>query len=445
MKKIAFLLLIAIAGLNSFAQTTEGGTTGPNYQSLENRLVKSDKTIVDEKKMNLAKTWIERARLLEDIADVNTQFLRVNSLKPIEAKIYFKEPKEDKSYSDGREEMVFDRITLTFIGGVLKYWDETNLIKENALDEAVKAFEKAKELDVEKKFTKKIVEGYKEIRGIYEKNAFSSYNKKDYANAHKNFAAFVDLGDKEEVKSVDTAYAYYAGLTAYVGKMYKEACVYFAKAEANNYKDPLLYTTLEACYYLSGDTAKGFEYLKKGLEKYPNNQDILVELINYYLSHGESDKALEYLEKAKEKDPTNKSYYFAEGTLFDKMGNTQKAIETYQKACQMDTMYFNSYYNLGVIYFNSGVKLTDIANSEMDNKKYAEKKKVADEEFKKVLPYMERAYYITSKAPASDNMEVAKANAENKRATLETLKTIYYRLKMNDKLDKVTKELKELQ
>jgi tetratricopeptide (TPR) repeat protein len=238
---------------------------------------------------------------------------------------------------------------------------------------------------------------------------------------------------------------FYAGIEAYSAKLYNEAIKYFNKAADHNYDDPLIYTTLKACYYFIGDTTKGVEALNKGLQKYPNNQDILVELINYFLSLGESGRALEYLQKAKEKDPTNKSFYFAEGTLHDKMGNTAKAIEVYQKACEMDTTYFDAFYNLGVIYFNSGVKLTEAANNEMDNKKYAEKKKIADEEFKRVIPYMERAYSIISLTPVSDSPDVNRANLENKRATLETLKTLYYRLKMTEKFENVNKALKEIQ
>jgi hypothetical protein len=99
---------------------------------------------------------------------------------------------------------------------------------------------------------------------------------------------------------------------------------------------------------------------------------------------------------------------------------------------------------LGVIYFNSGVKLTEAANNEPDDKKYIEKKKIADDEFKKVIPYMEKAYSIISNTALTDNADTNKAIMENKRATLETLKTLYYRLKMTSQFDKTTKLLQEL-
>jgi tetratricopeptide (TPR) repeat protein len=441
MKRISIILVVVFASFVSALAQTE--TTGVDYQGLENRLAKSDKNLADEKKANLFKTWLDRAKVLEEIADVHTKYFRIG-MKNTEAKIYLKEPKEVKSYSDGREEYVYDRVTLTFEGGSLKYWEETKPIVPNALEEAVKAYQKTKELDVEGKSTKKVTEGLKNIRSIYGKLALANYNKKDNENSYIAFKNFVDMGELKEINSIDTVYVFYTAITAYSAKKYPEAIQYFNKAAQLNYKDPLIYSSLKACYYQIGDTAKGIEALNKGIELYPENQDILVELINYFISKGESNKALDYLQKAKEKDPTNKSFYFAEGNLYDKMGNTTKAIEIYQKACDMDSTYFDAYFNIGVIYYNIGVKLTESANNELDNKKFAEKKKLADDEFKKVIPYMEKAYSILDHLPVSDNAEANRTNLENKRQTLETLKALYYRMKMMDQFNKVDQLLKNL-
>ena len=68
------------------------------------------------------------------------------------------------------------------------------------------------------------------------------------------------------------------------------------------------------------------------------------------------------------------------------------------------------------------------AVNENDNKKYLEKKAAAEEQFKKAIPYMEKASELNPK-------EVS---------PLETLKALYYRLKMNDKLEIVNQKLKEL-
>lgn len=441
MKRISFLFLVLITCLaSSYAQVG----VSINYKSLEDRLAKSNASIQDEKKAGLAKTWLERAKLLQEIADVHTQYLRAGMLST-EAKLFFKEPKEMKTYPDGREEYVYDRFTLTFEGGKLKYWTETQPILPSAIDDAVAAYKKAKDLDTENKLDKKIVEGYKALRDIYNKNALNYFYQKDYVNSYKSFDNYLKIGEVKGVtNNIDTLIIYYTGVTAQSAKMYDEAIQYYNKAKELKYKEPFLYASLKECYLAKGDSAAALTSLKEGLQVFPKSVEILTELVNYYLMKGEGETALDYLQKAKEQDPTNKSYYFAEGTLYDKLGKIDEAVGAYKHAIAMDSTYFDAYFNLGVLYFNHAVKLTEAANNEPDNKKYAEKKKLADEEFLKVIPYMEKAYSIASNAPLSNDPNVNNALQENKRSSLETLKTLYYRLKMNDQLEKVNKLLQEL-
>lgn len=442
MKRISFLLLVLLTSLSAtYAQMS----VAINYKSQEDRLAKSNTTIQDEKKAVLAKTWIDRAKLLQEIADCHMQYLRAG-MTPNEARIFFKEPKEQKTYPDGREEYVYERFSLTFEGSKLKYWVETQQILPSSLDDAVLAYKKAKELDVENKNGKKITEGLKLLRDIYNKSALNSFYQKDYVSAYKSFDNYVKLGDIKDVSTgIDTVFIYYTGVTAQSALMYDEAIQYLNRAKALKYNEPLIYTALKDCYLAKGDSISALASLKEGLQAYPNRVEILIDVINYYLIVNESDKALEFLQKAKDQDPSNKSYYYVEGTLYDKMGKTAESVTAYKKAIAMDSTYFDAYYNLGVLYYNNGIKLTENANNEPDNRKYAEKKKIADDEFLNVIPYMERAYTIIAEAPLSTDDAINKSNIENKKATLETLKTLYYRLKMNDQLDRVSKLMQELQ
>lgn len=439
MKRISILFLVLITSLaSSYAQV------GVNYKSLEDKLAKSNAAIQDEKKAGLAKTWLERAKTLQEIADAHSLYLRAG-MSATEAKLFFKEPKEMKTYPDGREEYVYDRFSMFFEGGTLKYWVETQPILPTALDDAAAAYKKAKELDVENKLEKKIIEGLKALRDLNNKLALNYFYQKDYVSSYKSFDNFLKLGEIKGVSDkIDTVVIYYTGVTAQSAKMYDEAIQYYNKAKELQYKDPYLYTSLKECYLAKGDSAAALTSLQEGLKAFPQNVVVLTELINYYLIKGEGEKALDYLQKAKAQDPGNKSYYFAEGTLFDKMGRVDDAVIAYKKALSIDSSYFDAYFNLGVLHFNNAVKLSEAANNEPDNKKYVEKKKIADDEFLKVIPYMEKAYKIISSVQASNDPNVNKATLDNKRSTLETLKTLYYRLKMNDQLERVNKLLQEL-
>jgi tetratricopeptide (TPR) repeat protein len=431
MKRISLLLALIISGIvNVMAQGPESGSM-LNYNSLENKLKKSDANIQDPKKGIEPKVWIERAKLFQDIAEVNIQMLR-NGMTATEVKLFYKEPKETKKVQVNgveNDQFVYERMVVNVENGTVKSWQETQVIHPTPLKEALNCYNKASELDKEGKTKKKITEGLKDLKTKLEKKALNEYNLKDFNKSFDAFSTMVEIGENPLVNTNDTLIIYYTGVTASEANKPTEAIKYFKKAMALNYNSPALYLDLNKAYAASGDSTQALESLKSGFTKYPENVSILIELINYYLVKGQSEQALAYLEKAKSNDPNNKSFYFAEGTLYDKMGKTQDAIKAYNKSIELDPKYFDAYYNIAVVFYNNAVKLMEEAVNEQDNKKYLEKKSVAEEEFKKAIPYMEKASEINP----SD------------RPSLETLKSLYYRMKMNDKLEEVTKKIKELE
>ena len=114
-----------------------------------------------------------------------------------------------------------------------------------------------------------------------------------------------------------------------------------------------------------------------------------------------------------------------------------KAKETYLKCVELDPLYFNAYYNLGVMYYNEAVKVYTDADKIMNQKDYDIAKAKGDDILAQAVPYMEKANQI---AEANTDWPAA-SKQENLTATLETLKTLYYRLKMTEKYDAVMKKL----
>ncbi len=435
MKQISlFIVVLFMCLINLQAQTEI--STGPSYSSLEKKLEKSNKTIEDPKKSTSAKTWLERATLFQDIAEVNVISLRLG-MSAGEIKIFLKEPKEVKTDANGTELWVYDRVNLTIEKGTLKGWNEIQVINPNPLSESLICYNKAIQLDTLNKLTKKVGEGLVVLKELYHKKALNCYFLQDFKCASEAFVSKIAISEMKQVNIVDTTIIYFAGLTAYECKNYEVALIYFQRAIDLKYNEPALYTTLSKLYISNSDTAKALSTLKLGFSAFPEDVGILIEIINLYLSSNESVVALEYINKAKEKDPLNKSFYFVEGTLYDKVGNMDKSVESYKKAIEIDTSYVDSYFNLALVYYNNAVKLTDVANTETDNKKYLEKKVIADNEFAKAIPYMEKAYSISKSIATPESLV-------NVKSALDTLKQLYYRLKMTSQLERVTKLLKDL-
>jgi hypothetical protein len=94
----------------------------------------------------------------------------------------------------------------------------------------------------------------------------------------------------------------------------------------------------------------------------------------------------------------------------------------------MNPKFFDASYNLGVLYFNKAVKIYEDASKISDNTEFEKVQKQGDEMLLNAVPYMEKAHELD----AAD------------RSSLETLKTIFYRLKMDDKYQAVVKEINSL-
>lgn len=274
---------------------------------------------------------------------------------------------------------------------------------------------------------------YPTLANIFVNKGVDAYqNTKDYEKALKYFknSLFVSgLSGK-----IDTPVVYYAGLSANKAKKYDEAKEYFSlctklnygandKEKANNY------FFLADVYRSKGDTNKYIETLKKGIDKYPkDNNALVVELINHFLSVSKVDEAKNYLELAIKNDSLNPTYLFAIGTIYDsKDKNFDKAVGYYKKAVDLKPDYFDANYNLGALYFNQAAEIYNNANNEPDNNKFKVLKAQGDEKMKLALPYLEKANQLQTKD----------------LPTMESLKSAYYRLQMMDKYEEFKKKLED--
>lgn len=432
MKRISlFVTTLMLLTGSLFAQDVASGGSALNYSGLENKLKKSEADIQDPKKNIKAKTWTTRAALLVDIYNVNNDVLR-KGMDAASVKLFYKEPKEIQTSQDGPDKVdvyIYDRVNLTFRNGLLDSWKETVSITDDPLGKAIVAVNEAVKANTDGKADKDILEVVKSLKTSIETEAVAQYEKKDFKASHDNFIKLLDMNNIPQLKGqVDTVYMYYAGRAALEASDYPEAVKMFDLAAANKYEDPFLYVFRKQAYFGAGDTAKGVAVIDEGFTKYPDNASIMIELINYYLVSNQGDAALKLLAKAKAADPSNVSYTFAEGTLYDKMGDFENAEKSYKVCLDMNPKFFDAAYNLGVLYFNHAVKIYEDASKISDNTEFEKKQKQGDDMLMNAVPYMEKAHELD----ATD------------RSSLETLKTIFYRLKMDDKYNEVVQELKAL-
>jgi len=416
MKKIVFLsVAVFFLGVNCYAQNES------KFRSLKESIDKNELATQNPKKGIDPKTWMDRGKLFQDAYNVNVGYLRPG-MPTLEAKLFFKEPRQIVPSEDGKETYEYSQLKLNFENGALTSWEETKENFLNPLGEAISAYQKATSLDEKGKSAKKITEAYKSINRDLEGKLFNEYNLSKYEDAYNTALQRIEVS--KLLGFSDTTYYFFAGYMSMAqseidSTKWQVAIDNFEKALSLGYKEisdnvGQIYDFLYNSYINIGDSLKALKYAQMGFEINPNNDRLMYDLINYYMSRGENYKTLEYLEQAVAKDPKNPILLFAQGRVLDQLGEVEKSLAAYDASIEADPKYFDPYFNKAVTYYNYAVKLMDEANNEKTNAGFELKKNLADDEFAKAIPLLEKALELK---PDETN-------------TMEVLKTLYFRLRL---------------
>ncbi len=307
-------------------------------------------------------------------------------------------------------------------------------LADDPLAEALESYKKALELDDKDRYSKNIKIKLTLLTNDLTNQAVQAFNDEKFEKALHSFEQILDVQNMDIIKAdspdaVDTVIIFNSALAAYNAQNYDKAIEYYSEAAKYGYNGARTYSLLANTYQLKKDTLGALEALKEGFEKYPEDNTVLTSMIQIYLDMNKTEEAMKYLDMAIQQDPTNATYLFAQGTLYEKVGEEEKAIESYEKAIDVDENYFDAYYNLGALYYNEGVKQIEVANAipANENEKYQEELKKADKWFEKALPYMEKCHELKPE----------------QKMTLESLKNLYYRLKMMEKYNQIMEQLNQ--
>jgi len=300
------------------------------------------------------------------------------------------------------------------------------------LSSAYEAYEKAIELDPKGGMKKRIITNM-----VYNSLALNLYNQgsaqfeaKEYEAALKSFETQIKITESDKYAgAVDTGMYYNAGLAAVNSGKNEDAIKYFQKCADMKYLGVTPYFQISEAYLAMGDTVKA-ESILTGLEsKFPGDKNVKLNLIDLFIKSGKNDEALRLLGEAKAADPTNFSLYFAEGIIFLNQLKYDEAIASLEKSVELNPEFFDTQYGVGAAYINKASEMFTKANDIMDVNKYSAAVDEATAVFAKALPFMEKA----------DKLK------PNDQYTLQSLRELYYRLKMTDKYNEVRAKLEQLQ
>ncbi|MDR2563112.1 MAG: hypothetical protein LBC98_04135 [Prevotellaceae bacterium] len=421
-------------------------------QGFDKKLASSDKEIGDVKKKENPKTWIARGQLFYDIAAEPTKGLWTemsNMEYTLLASSLGKPTQETDEDLNGKRYHVAvfpDKKIYFNEDKAVAFWDITKYAAADPLKTSYEAYMQAIKLDPEKKNSKKIIEGLKNLAILSKSQGSNDFQLGRIREALAEFELSMECSSNPLVGETDSMIIYYAGFFAMELKDYPKAEKYLRKAIEINYTgNGDAFGTLAQALNAQDKKSEATEILQKGMTVNPENQQIMIEVINSYMSSGKDPREImPLLNKAQEAQPTNASLFYAEGNLYEKLyeagdkevkDNYKSAEKCYKKSIEIDPEYFLGYYSAAALTFNEGVYYNEQANKvpPSKNEEYERLNKIANEYFKAAMPYFNKAYELNSTEKSvvqalkdinfrfRNDSEEYKQNAEKFREILESM------------------------
>ncbi len=283
--------------------------------------------------------------------------------------------------------------------------EEYKKLADDPVKIADNALFKAKELDTENRFLLEIQPMLLFLSELSFNEGAEAYQNEEWLNASERFLRAYEVGLAFDTQ--DTTTYYYAAIAAEQGQAFEKALNIYQELVEMDYDEPFLYTSLSNISLHLNDTLQAKEYTLKGREKYPENLDIIFQEANIYIFTGDIDEARRVLDIAIQRDPENPTLHFAFGANYDRMYQDttyteedrqfafHEAIKAYENAIELQPDFFDAVYNLGVLYFNRGIRIFEQAEERLrethDFAQYQEDEKEFKQAWLEAQPYLEEA------------------------------------------------------
>jgi tetratricopeptide (TPR) repeat protein len=369
-------------------------------QKYDRKIAASDKNIEDPKKGINPKTWISRGELFYEIASTPTESLSPGMSEEtytliIGQDVIAKITVESETVGNKQYTVhIFDDKKVYIENAAIQFWEVLKYEAPNPMQKSYEAYIKAKSLDTGGKNAKKLKENLTLLATLSKSEAFNKFNLNKYPESVELFSLSIDCS--AEAGEIDTLSIYYAGVLSIEAKNYALAEKYLKRAiEVGYIEKGDTYAYLAEAMKELGKIDEARVLLEKGFNGNPENQQLIIALINNYMSTGKDPKEIiPLITKAQEKEPGNINLYIVEGDLRERLDDVEGASKCYKKAMQINSNDFFGYYKLGLLYFNIGAKYSEQAVNEKDNKEYERLLGLADSELKRALPFLEKAFEL---------------------------------------------------
>lgn len=458
MKKLSFLLVACTFALLATMPTQAQRV---DIKGINEALTKLDADSEDPKKGVKASTWLKRADAYYNSTKDPVKSIYVGAPMSAIKTTYGKERKMEKVTIGGREleAWTYNFAIIYAVDSRVTAWKVTREVKRGAMRTAMTSYAKAAEIDPAalakaEKGLDKINDHYRELGNVLgsiqdytgaavaylEANrAMTSINKKNNDANLLYLAGYLYLvdGAKNQKSYAQAERNLNAALRAGYNKIEAQDDSVPAEEKGKIYHY-IYYSIINGAAELNEKRLTSIKNLMlKAVKEYPNNEDVMTDLMNLYTKYpelGSPDEVLTMIEKALVQNPDNISVWYSRGRVYATMNNYDECIKSFEQVVRLDPEGFNGYFYQGLFYTSKADEYNEVMRDKTYKKQaeYDADFKTLCDKYKEALPFLEKAISI---------------NPEDE-TTLEYLKSIYFRLReesgMMEKYNTYNDKLKAL-
>jgi tetratricopeptide (TPR) repeat protein len=257
---------------------------------------------------------------------------------------------------------------------------------------AFESYEKALSLDTRGTVEKQLAPKY-----VLLANDFQEMGKRHFAGGrHKEAlrafetALYVTQSPVLTVQ-VDTNLIYNTALAAFESRNFEAAIEHLTRLDNYEYGANVTHL-LSVAHLETGDSLAAEKVLRTGVDRYEDNNDLILLLSDLLYQKRNINGALTVLDKASAQYPDNHVFPYTKGLIYQKTEQYNEAILAYMEAVAIAPEELMIYANIATCYYNIGVEID--ANSRLinSNRQVLEEKTKSSAAFDSAVIWLDKAY-----------------------------------------------------
>lgn len=283
----------------------------------------------------------------------------------------------------------------------------------------LESFNKAHALDRTGRLEQQLAPKYILLANDLQKLGEQQFKSRKFTEALRAFEMALNITEKPMLSlQPDTNLMYNTAMAAYQSEDWNKSILYFGKLHRGGHSANVAHL-LFSSHLAKDDTLAAIKTLSQGIDRYEDNQDLVLLLSDLHFRRNKTKEALSTLDKAIKSNPGNYIFHFTKGLIHQKSGYYNNAIETYKEAIRLAPDELMAYVNIATCYYNTGVDIEEHTRTIMDSATVREEKEKATIAFDKAVMWLDKAYDRNPEDPE----------------VLERLYELYKLLRISEKTD----------